>query len=162
MVFTKTLQMMDSGTIIRGTRKGNLKFLGNLEMLLSQEMFSQDFWAPIEADTWYLHMRPSHEHYMLEGEGCISNKLNTSLKEHPWLSWGWPKEGKGSKEELTWEVGVKGASSTYHNFVPIHQKEQWGFPAPGLLRFCLKSRDKDLLCRINFTERQEEGEGGMG
>lgn len=33
-------------------------------------------------------------------------------------------------------------------------------PTPGLLQFCFKSRDKGLLCRIDFYRKAEGGWGG--
>lgn len=66
---------------------------------------------------------------------------------------GEPGPGGGGKEGIP----------SSQNFVCCSPKRTIGaFPTPGLLQFCLKPRDKDLLCRTDFTERQKEGEGGKG
>lgn len=58
-------------------------------------------------------------------------------------------------------VEVQGSTSCLTQLCILFDKKNNGGHFPGLASFnSLKSRNKDLLCRIDFTERQEaEGRG---
>lgn len=132
-------------------RYHRMRFSPNFEML--------HFWRYRMSGIVYI--RPSHTSSQLKGVGCVSTPqihirpakiwILTSAPGHAALRWG-RASNRGWREQTGRDTEDKGSEPSARRNNGGH----FDFRPPS---FHLKPRNKGLLCRINFTERQKQEEG---